>query len=91
MLRETYLQSSDYDGLERLYESQNDWEGLAEVLSTAADRAKDNAPRIDLSYRAAAVYEGKLNQPERAFRSYDRVLTADPTDTRAAKALIPLY
>jgi tetratricopeptide (TPR) repeat protein len=91
VLRETYLQSNDYDGLERLYASQNDWDGLAEVLSTAADRAKEAPQRIDLSYRAAAVYEQKLNQPERAFRSYDRILTADPTDTRAASALIPLY
>jgi len=91
VLRETYLQGADYDGLERLYASQNDWDGLAEVLSTAADRAKEIAQRIELSYRAAAVYEQKLNQPERAFRSYDRILTADPTDTRAAGALIPLY
>ncbi|HEY3668616.1 MAG TPA: tetratricopeptide repeat protein [Polyangiaceae bacterium] len=91
VLRETYLQSADYDGLERLYASQNDWEGLAEVLSTAADRAKEAPPRIELSYRAAAVYEQKLNQPERAFRSYDRILSTDPTDTRAASALIPLY
>jgi len=91
VLRETYLQGADYDGLERLYASQNDWDGLAEVLSTAADRAKETAQRIELSYRAAAVYEQKLNQPERAFRSYDRILTADPTDTRAAGSLIPLY
>jgi golgin subfamily B member 1 len=91
VLRETYLQGADYDGLERLYASQNDWDGLAEVLSTAADRAKEVAQRIELSYRAAAVYEQKLNQPERAFRSYDRILTANPTDTRAAGALIPLY
>ena len=91
VLRETYLSSADYDGLERLYASQNDWDGLAEVLSTAADRAKEAPQRIELSYRAAAVYEQKLNQPERAFRSYDRILTADPTDTRAASALIPLY
>ena len=92
VLRETYLQGADYDGLERLYASQNDWDGLAEVLSTAADRAKEVAQRIELSYRAAAVYEQKLERsPERAFRSYDRILTADPTDTRAAGALIPLY
>ncbi|HEX7451534.1 MAG TPA: hypothetical protein VF294_04585, partial [Polyangiaceae bacterium] len=91
VLRETYLQGADYDGLEALYASQNDWEGLAEVLSTAADRAKESPQRILLSYRAAAVYEQKLNQPERAFRSYDRILSTDPTDKRAASALIPLY
>ncbi|HYQ14626.1 MAG TPA: hypothetical protein VEQ58_02680, partial [Polyangiaceae bacterium] len=91
VLREAYLGSGDFDALEELYGSQNDWEGLSEVLSTAADRAKDNAGKIGLSYRAARIYEEKLNQPERAFRSYDRILTVDPGDTRAARALIPLY
>jgi tetratricopeptide (TPR) repeat protein len=91
VLRESYLSSGDFDALEELYGSQNDWEGLAEVLSTAADRAKDNASRITLSYRAARIYEEKLAQPERAFRSYDRILSVDPTDTRAARALVPLY
>ncbi len=91
VLREAYLGSGDFDALEELYGSQNDWEGLSEVLSNAADRAKDNAGKIALSYRAARIYEEKLNQPERAFRSYDRVLSVDPGDTRAARSLLPLY
>jgi tetratricopeptide (TPR) repeat protein len=91
VLRDACLASGDYDALEALYAGQNDWEGLVEVLSTAADRSKDNAVRIDLSYRAARVYEERLGQPDRAFRSYERVLSADPRDLRAARALIPLY
>ena len=91
VLRESYLGTGDFDALEELYGSQNDWDGLSEVLSNAADRAKDNPSKIALSYRAARVYEEKLNQPERAFRSYDRILTVDPGDTRAARALLPLY
>ncbi len=91
VLRESYLGTGDFDALEALYGSQNDWDGLSEVLSNAADRAKDNQSKIALSYRAARVYEEKLNQPERAFRSYDRILTVDPGDTRAARALLPLY
>src|SRR5690606_13423073 len=91
VLRESYLQSGDYDGLEALYAQQNDWEGLAEVLSTAADRAKDDGTKIDLSYRAAAVFAQQLGQPERAFRSYERILSTNPTDARAAAELIPLY
>jgi tetratricopeptide (TPR) repeat protein len=91
VLREAYLGSGDFDALEELYGSQNDWEGLSEVLSTAADRAKDNVTKVTLSYRAAAVYADKLGQPERAFRSYDRILSVDPGDTRAARALVPLY
>lgn len=91
VLRDAYLGGGDYDGLESLYSSQGDWEGLAEVLSTAADRAKDDKTKIDLSYRAATVLEEKLSQPERAFRSYERVLSVDPTDARAGRALIPIY
>ncbi len=91
VLRESFLQESDYDGLEELYGSQSDWEGLADVFSTATDRARDDAQKVALSYRAAAVYEAKLNQADRAFRSYERILAVDPEDARAAAALIPLY
>ena len=91
VLREAYLQGSDFDALEELYGSQNDWEGLAEVLSTAADKAKDNASKVALCYRAAGVFEDRLRQPDRAFRSYERILAVDPADARAAAALIPLY
>lgn len=91
VLREAYLGSGDFDALEELYGVQNDWEGLSEVLSNAADRAKDDRSKIALSYRAARVYEEKLHQPERAFRSYDRILSVDPGDTRAARSLLPLY
>jgi tetratricopeptide (TPR) repeat protein len=91
VLRDACLATGDYDGLTELYATQNDFEGLAEVLSTAADRAKEPSVKIDLSYRAAAVFEGRLGQPERAFRSYERVLATDPSDTRAVRALIPLY
>ena len=91
VLRDSFLLAGDYDGLEELYASQKDWEGLVEVLSNTADRAKEPAPKIDLSYRAARIFQEKLKQPERAFRSYERILATDPTDTRAARALIPLY
>lgn len=91
VLRDTYLQRADYDGLADLYGSQKDWDGLVEVLSNAADRATSDAVKIELSYRAAAVLEGNLHQPERAFRSYERVLSVDPTDVRAARALVPIY
>lgn len=91
VLRDHLLEAEDFDGLSELYASQNDFEGLAEVLSTAADRATNIRTKVDLSYRAAAVYEQQIGNPERAFRSYERVLSVDPLDARAARALIPLY
>lgn len=91
VLREGYLAVGDYDGLTALYAQSEDWDGLVEVLSTAADRATDASLKVDLSYRAADVLNDKLRAPERAFRSYERILGVRPDDQRAASALVPIY
>jgi tetratricopeptide (TPR) repeat protein len=91
VLRDAFVGQGDYDGLTELYESQGDFEGLAEVFSTSADRTTDVALKVELSYRAADVYVKRLRAPERAFRAYERILAARPTDLRAATALAPLY
>lgn len=91
VLRDAYLGANDLEGLEELYASQGDWEGLAEVLSGAADRVTDPARKVTFALRAAAVYEEKIRQPERAFRAYERVLSVRPDDARAARALVPIY
>lgn len=90
-LRDALLAARDYDGLTELYATSGDWEGLVEVLSGAADKASDPAEKVELSFRAADVYAGKLGAPERAFRAYERVLSVRPNDLRAAAALVPLY
>ncbi|MBV9949313.1 MAG: tetratricopeptide repeat protein, partial [Myxococcales bacterium] len=91
VLRDSHLAAGDYEGLTELYSQQKDWEGLVEVLSGAADRATDLAVKVDLSFRCAAIYAERLGAPGRAFRSYERVLSVDPRDARAAAALVPLY
>jgi tetratricopeptide (TPR) repeat protein len=91
ILRESYVAIGDYDGLSELYAQSNDWEGLVEVLSGAADRSADLSLKVDLSFRAATLYEQQLQTPDRAFRAYERVLSVRPDDRRAAAALVPLY
>ncbi len=91
VLRDTYLKASRFDDLEALYTGQKELESLAEVLSTAADRNKDAAEKLDLSYRAAKVYEEGLGQAPRAIRSYERILSIDAKDPRAIARLLPLY
>ncbi len=90
ILRESYLALGDYDGLTELYAPEGDWDGLVEVLSAAADRTTDPALKVDLSLRCAAIYEGQLGAPERAWRAYERVLSVRPDDERAARALVPI-
>ena len=91
VLRELYVAAGRWDELTEMYAAGADWEGLADVLSTAADRSDVNTTKIDLSLRAAAVYEDKIHAPERAARSYERILTVDPNDLSATRALIPIY
>ncbi|WP_044241675.1 tetratricopeptide repeat protein [Chondromyces apiculatus] len=91
VLRDTYFTVGDWDGLEELYASQRDWEGLVDFLSTAADKAPDPQTKLDISFRAARIFEEELRAPERAARSYERVLTVSARDPRAAAALVPIY
>jgi tetratricopeptide (TPR) repeat protein len=91
VLRDSHLANGDYDGLTELYAQTQDWDGLAEVLSAAADKTSDPALKVDLSLRCATLFVDRLHAAERAFRSYERVLSVKPDDERAAAALVPLY
>ncbi len=91
VLRESFSAAGDWDALEAMYAETDDYEGLVEVLGSAADREENPATKIALSFRSAAIYTGRLKQPARAFRSYERVLAADPKNVRAAEALLPIY
>jgi tetratricopeptide (TPR) repeat protein len=90
-LREAYLAAGDFDAVEALYAEANDWEGFVDVLGAAADRTSDPERKKMLSFRAAEIYEKKLSEPARAFRSYERVLGVQPDNERAVRALLPLY
>lgn len=91
VLRDGYVAASRWDDLEALYGATNDWEGLADVLGQSAEKAADPAVKVALSFRAAKVYEEKLGQAARAFRSYERVLSVEPRNLDAAQALVPIY
>src|SRR5690606_13037300 len=90
-LRESFLAARDWQGLESLYAETDDWEGLVEVLGTAAERTDDRALKVELSIRAAAVYTDRINEPHRAFRNYERILAVEPHNEAAARALLPIY
>ncbi|MET0339843.1 MAG: tetratricopeptide repeat protein [Polyangiales bacterium] len=90
-LREAYLAANDFDSVEALYAEAGDWEGYVDVLGSAADRAAPAEQKKALSFRAAEIYEQRLKEPARAFRSYERVLAVEPDNQRAVRALLPIY
>ena len=91
LLRDAYVASEAWDALERLYAEREDHAGLAEVLNQAAEQAESPSLVIELSMRAATLYRDELGEPQRALRSLERVLAADPTHSEAAARLAPLY
>jgi tetratricopeptide (TPR) repeat protein len=91
VLRDSLIAVGDYDGLTALYAQTEDWEGLVDVLSSAADKTTDADLKVDLSFRCAAIFVDRIDAPDRAFRSYERVLSVRPNDARAAASLVPLY
>lgn len=91
VLRQAYVDARDWDGLQDLYLQQEDFEGLADFLSTTADRADEPEVKVTLSFRAARVYEDQIGTPERAARSYERVLSIEENNVEAAQRLLPIY
>lgn len=90
-LRDSLVSAKDWDGLEDLYAESGDWEALVDVLGSEADQNTDAAVKVELSFRAARIFEDRLGAPERAARSYERVFAADPKNLRAARALAVIY
>ncbi|MEY4577927.1 MAG: hypothetical protein RL701_2630, partial [Pseudomonadota bacterium] len=90
-LRDGFVARGAWDELEALYARAHDWEGLADVLSSEADRTTVREQKVALSFRAARIFEAEVHEPQRAQRSYERVLSVESENVRAARALVPIY
>jgi tetratricopeptide (TPR) repeat protein len=90
-VRDSLLKARDWDGLETLYAGVRDFEGLVDVFSHEADNSDDPKLKTDLSFRTARVFEERMGDATRAVRSYERVLSVDARNPRAAAALAKIY
>ncbi len=90
-LRDLFVAQKEWERLEHLYQRFGDWEGLADLYVSIAEKAETRDERIDLQLRSAEVYESHLQEPQRALRSYERVLQEDDAHPRAVEALLPAY
>src|SRR5207245_1467929 len=77
-LRELYAHQGDFSEHERRYAESGQWDELADALLAVVDRSTDSPGRIRLLSRIAEIYIEKLGRPERAVKSYERILALDP-------------
>ncbi|MBZ0234460.1 MAG: hypothetical protein K8M05_19170, partial [Deltaproteobacteria bacterium] len=73
--------------LDRLYQQTRMWPELLEVLDRRAVTSPDPAARAELAFRAAALTEKELVEPEAAIPRYGAVLTMAPSHAGARQAL----
>ena len=91
VLRDLYATAGDWVQLEALFSEQGNWPDFIETLHGAADRSDDSAVQVELYFKVADTWTQRLEKPERAVKAYERVLSVDPGNLRAARALVPIY
>ncbi len=91
ILRELYASSANYQALEKLYHDLGQWNELVDAFHSIADRTEDDAERLYLLERSAAIAAAHFDKPEKVARAYERLLSAAPEHVEAARALVPIY
>ncbi len=91
-LKRRYVALKAWDELEDFYAATEKWDELIRTIEREAE-SKDGTEeeRIDLLFRAARLWEEKKDQPPRAARAYEKILSTDETNLDAAVALSPIY
>jgi golgin subfamily B member 1 len=79
------------DALERLHRRAQAWDRLAEILGKKSQIVSDVELAVKLRLQVGELWESRLGDNERAVEAYREVLTVDPQNLQALKALEQLY
>ncbi len=90
-LRDLMLAQRQFDELAALYTQEGRLSELVDVLHGAADRIGDDADRVELYRKLAAICRDELHQPERAVKALERTLAIQPKNLDVARELVPIY
>lgn len=91
VLRDLYATAGDWTQLEALFSEQGNWPDFIETLHSAADRSNDPTVQVELYFKVADTWTQRLEKPDRAVKAYERVLSVEPGNLKAARALVPIY
>ena len=79
------------DALERLYERQEQWIDLGDVLRRKADLVADLPGRVALLGKLAQVQRDRLDDPTEAILTYQQILAQQPEHQGSLDALDALF
>ncbi len=90
-LKRAYVEARDWDALTAHYAQRGAWKDLVRILESQVGVVKEPEVKVELLFRAAAVHQDHLDQPDRAVKALERILTVDEENLQAATRLIPVY
>ena len=82
------VQSVIAEVLEGVYESQENWTGLADIYELHLRYRKKKGEQVRLLEELGQLYRDKLEDGHRAFRSYGRIFAARPAHKEAREELL---
>ena len=90
-LRAYYIANRMWEELEWLLRTYSTVDELARTLESQIGSIEDASERRDLLFKLASMWRDELNQPLRAVKNLEQVLTDDRQNLRASLELIDLY
>ncbi len=79
------------ESLERIYEAEERWEDLIDILERKVDSTYDPDDLVEIRRRIAETWEKQLGDRERAIATYEALLADEPDNQQALEALERLY
>src|SRR6185503_14900938 len=86
-----YLALQRWDDLESFYAESGKWDEFIRVLEQQEAKESDNAAKAGLLFKIAQLWNDRKQKTDRAAKAYERILELDPSNLRAAEALVPIY
>ena len=90
-LRKAYTELEQWDALEAFYERDGAWAEYVRQIESIAGSHDDAGTAVSLLFRAATIWGERLDEPLRATKALERVLSIDDRNEAAARALVPVY
>ncbi|MBK07695.1 MAG: hypothetical protein CL920_33475 [Deltaproteobacteria bacterium] len=79
------------EALENLYRLEERWEELIDILQRRIQQSTHTNAIFEMQFEIGQVYDQELDMPEQAVDAYGHVLSLDPTNMGALRALEKLY
>ena len=90
-LKKRYVALGRWDDLEAFYSETARWDEFIRVLESNESRTTDVNQRVSMLMKVAELWITQKGKPDRAARSYEKILSLDEDNLEAATQLIPLY